>query len=240
MQINEWKEPKQIQRTKWTPQGWVISPVLANLFLHYALDKWMTLYYPAIPFERYADDCIYHCRTEAQAEKLRTEIINRLKKVWLELNLDKTKITYCKDGNRKGKYENEHFDFLWFTFMSRWARSIRWWLFTSFLPAVSNKAKKHIKQTIKSWKIYKKTGSSIEDIAKEINPTLNWWINYFGSYYKSELNDTLRYLNILLMRWARKKYKKYNRSYKKAWKLIQAISQREPTLFAHWNMYWTT
>jgi RNA-directed DNA polymerase len=142
--IERWlKAPRQeedgrlVPREKGTPQGGVISPLLANLFLHYALDRWLAVNYPQVPFERYADDAIVHCRTEGQAQEMRKAIAERLRSCGLELHPEKTKIVYCKDDSRKGTYSNESFDFLSYTFRPRKARNRKGKFFINFSPAVS-------------------------------------------------------------------------------------------------------
>ena len=158
-----------------SPQGSAISPVLANIFLHYALDLWLGREFPDVPFARYADDEILHCKTEAQAQVLREAIIERLAQVGLELNLDKTRIVYCKDSDRTGSYEHEQFDFLGYTFRPRLARSKTGKKFVSFLPAVSEDAAKAMRRTIKRWRLHLRSGSTLADLAQEINSTVRGW-----------------------------------------------------------------
>jgi hypothetical protein len=80
-----------------------ISPLLANLFLHYAFDAWMVREYPAVTFERYCDDAVVHCGGERQARQIRDAIAARMTQVGLELHPDKTRIVYCKDARRHGQ-----------------------------------------------------------------------------------------------------------------------------------------
>ncbi|HEX4865914.1 MAG TPA: group II intron maturase-specific domain-containing protein, partial [Acidimicrobiales bacterium] len=165
------------------------------MFLHWALDMWLVREFPAVPFERYADDEILHCKTKAQAEMLRDAIIERLAQVGLELNLDKTLIVYCKDSNRTGSHEHEQFTFLGYTFRPRRSRNRAGELFISFCPAVSEDATKAIRRTIKRWRLHLWSGATLADIAREINPTVRGWINYFGRFYRTELIWTLRRIN---------------------------------------------
>src|SRR6201988_235027 len=124
-----------IPRAKGTPQGGVASPLLANLFLHYVFDRWMTANFPQIPFERYADDAIVHCRTEKQAEMIRKAVAKRLSDCGLELHPEKTRIIYCKDDTRKGGHTDEKFDFLGYEFRPRESINRNGKVFTNFSPA---------------------------------------------------------------------------------------------------------
>jgi hypothetical protein len=214
--------------------GAVISPVLANLFLHYALDMWLVREFPDVPFERYADDVILHCTTKAQAQVLRDAIIERLAQVGLELNLDKTRIVYCKDANRKGSREHEQFTFLSYTFRPRLARSKAGVKFVSFLPAVSDDAAKDLRRKIKRWRLHLWSGRHLADLAQEINSTVRGWIGYYGRYYRTELIQTLKLINDYLVRWAMRKYKRLRRHPTRATRFLAAVAKREPRLFVHW------
>ena len=225
-----------VQRDRGTPQGGVVSPLLANLFLHYGIDDWMRRRYPEIPFERYADDVIIHCKTEAEAEELRTAIGKRLEECKLELHAEKTKIVYCKDDRRRGAYSDEKFDFLGFTFRSRWAKS-RWGKhFVNFSPAISNEATKSIRSKVRSWRLHRRSDKSLGDLARMYNPIIRGWINYYGSYYKSALYRVFYPLSRSLIRWAMRKYKKLRLHVQRAAYWLGSIAKREPNLFAHWQM----
>jgi len=239
--IERWlKAPAQlpdgtlIERTKGTPQGGVISPLLANLYLHHAFDEWMQQSYPTIPFERYADDIIVHCQSEKQAQRIRTRIKERLAEFKLELHPRKTKIVYCKDANRKGGYENEKFDFLGFEFRPREAMNRYGKCFLSFLPGVGKEAKKKVYQTIRDWRLQRRTSRTLEDIARYINPIISGWINYYGSYYKTALNPIIDHIDWKLVRWAARKYKRLKGSQRRATKWLNRIKEKEPSLFMHW------
>lgn len=228
-------ERKIEERTQGTPQGGVISPLLANLFLHYAFDMWMQKHYARNQFARYADDIIVHCQTLEEAETLKLAIEARLKECKLELHPEKTRIVYCKDDDRKGGHPQEQFDYLGYTFRPRQAKSKHGKYFVSFLPAISTKAEKRIRQTIREWKKRWQCGKSLEDIAEDINPRVRGWIIYYGKYYRSALVPLMNYLNKRLVRWAAKKFKRLKRSIRKGVNWIQRIIKKEPSLFVHWE-----
>jgi RNA-directed DNA polymerase len=241
--VERWlKAPLQLedgtlrQRDRGSPQGSAISPVLANIFLHYALDLWLGREFPAVPFERYADDAILHCKTKAQAHVLRDALIERLAQVGLELNLDKTRIVYCKDSDRTGSHEHEQFDFLGYTFRPRLARSKAGKKFVSFLPAVSDDASKRMRRTIKRWRLHLRSGSTLADLAQEINSTVRGWINYYGRFYRTELIQTLKLINHYLMRWAMRKSKRLRGHPTRAARFLTAVAERDRSLFAHWKL----
>ena len=225
-----------IPREKGTPQGGVASPLLANLFLHYALDRWLTVNYPRVPFERYADDVIVHCRTERHAQEVKAAIAKRLQTCGLELHPEKTKIVYCKDDFRKGTYPNEKFDFLGYTFQPRRSKNRKGKFFINFSPAVSNKAAKAIRDTIRSWNLPRRSDKAIEDLSRMFNPILRGWIQYYGRYYRSALYPTMRALDRDLALWAKRKYKKLRHHLRRATHWSARISRRDPKLFAHWHM----
>jgi RNA-directed DNA polymerase len=223
------------KRTKGTPQGGVISPLLANMFLHYAFDEWMKRNYPGNPFERYADDLVVHCKTEEEAIKLLEAMRERLQKCKLELHPEKTKIVYCKDSNRKGGSQHEKFDFLGYTFRPRSSMNKHGKLFTSFTPAMSDKAKQNKRDVIKSWLKEVKPTGIVEEFAKLANPAVTGWINYYGKYHASELWKTVQYLDENLIRWAKRKYKSLRHSWSKGNKWLDGIKIRQPNLFKHWQ-----
>ncbi len=230
------KEGELENRTKGTPQGGVISPLLANLFLHYAFDEWMKRNYPQNPFERYADDAVVHCKTEAEANNLRKAIEERLANCKLELHPEKTKIVYCKDDDRRKEYPNEKFDFLGYTFRARRSKN-RWGKhFINFTPAVSNKAKKKMTSTMRSWGMHLRSDKTLGDLSRMFNPIIRGWMNYYARFYKSELYSVAKIANRTLSRWAMRKYKKLKRHKRRAQQWIAKIAKREPTMFAHWQI----
>ncbi len=219
-----------------SPQGSAISPLLANIFLHYALDLWLAREYPAVPFERYADDVILHCKSEQQARVVLDAITRRLAQVGLELNPDKTRIVYCKDAKRTGSHEHERFDFLGYTFRPRLARSRSGGFFVSFCPAVADDAAKAIGRTIKRWRLHLWSGLTLADLAQAINPIVRGWINYYGRFYRSRLLSLLsERIEAYLVRWAMKKYKRLRGHPQRARRLLASVQRREPALFAHWQ-----
>jgi group II intron reverse transcriptase/maturase len=241
--IQRWLEaPVQLldgsleERTKGTPQGSVISPLLANLFLHYAFDKWMQRNCSSIPFERYADDLICHCTSQSQARLLLGKVRDRLVECKLELNLEKTKTVYCKDEQRKGNYSNVKFDFLGFTFQPRSVKTSKGRLFVGFNPAMSQKAAKTMRDEICSWQIHLRSDKSIEDLSRMFNPKLRGWVNYYGSFYRSELYKNLRSFSVILAKWAMRKYKRFKEHQRRASKWVSRIRKRSPYLFAHWQI----
>ncbi len=225
---------------KGTPQGGVISPLLANLFLHYAFDKWMERENPSISFERYADDAVCHCKSLTQAECLKKMLEERMKEVGLELHPEKTKIVYCKDDDRQGCYPCTCFDFLGYTFRARRSKN-RWGKhFINFSPAISNKAAKAIRQTSRKWHWPTRSDKDLEDLALIFNPIIQGWINYYGRYYKSALYPTFRCLNRRLVMWATRKYKRMRGHRRRAEHWLDRIARKQSYLFAHWRLLYAT
>jgi RNA-directed DNA polymerase len=225
-----------VARDRGTPQGSAISPLLANLFMHYAFDAWMVRELPGISFERYCDDAVVHCRSEKQARYVRDAIAARLAQVGLELHPDKTRIVYCKDADRRGSYELTKFTFLGYEFRPRLAKNKYGKNFVSFLPAVSTEAMKEMGREIRSWRMAKRSDKSLNDLALMFNSVVQGWINYYGRFYKSRLLYFLRRLNNHLVRWVCRKYKQRLRNRERramAW--LAEIARRSARLFAHWR-----
>ena len=219
-----------------TPQGGVISPCLSNLFLHYAFDKWMEKYHGDIPWCRYADDGLLHCNTERQAIEVHKQLEKRLAECGLYMHPDKTKIVYCKDGQRKGEYENTSFDFLGYTFKARRAVTKSKKLIIGFNPAVSKAAKSDMRHKIRGYQWPLRSDLSIQQIAATANPILRGWLNYYGRYNRSELDSIWRHFNTVLARWAKRKYKKLHRRNMGASKYIENTGKNRPHLFIHWRL----
>lgn len=223
-----------VERTAGTPQGGVISPILANLFMHYAFDKWMEKENPRNPWARYADDGLVHCRTRAEAEQLLEKLSKRMTECKLELHPEKTRIIYCKDSKRTGEYENTCFDFLGYTFRTRFARNNKGQFFIAFSPAVSKKACNSFIDRIREIR-RKTTCKSMEQLALILNPVMRGWANYFGCYNRSVMKHKLAKVNLALVIWATKKYKKL-RKISSAWKWLKRCASTQPNLFVHWEM----
>lgn len=224
------------QRDRGTPQGSAISPVLANLFLHYAFDAWMGREYPTVWFERYADDVVVHCISHDQAQRLASAIGNRMAEVGLRLHPAKTRIVYCKDGKRRLDYEHTEFTFLGFTFRARAARGRTGTKFTSFLPAVSKDARIKMGREVRRWRLHLRTGQTLDDLARVINPIVRGWMQYYGAFYRTALHPLLLRINAYLMRFIRRKYRRL-RPFKKAKAGWRRITGQQRRLFTHWA--WT-
>ena len=220
-------------RDRGTPQGSAVSPVLANIYMHYAMDMFLAREFPTVQFERYADDAVVHCVTERQAQQVWAALAKRMEEVGLRLHPDKTKIVYCKDSRRRGSFANTSFTFLGYTFGPRKARHPDGKAFTSFLPAVSPEALKEIGQRVREWRIHLRTRLDLNELADWINPIVSGWMTYYGRFYRSQLYPFLRRVNTYLMRWARKKYKRL-RGYKRFRAWWSGLIDREPGLFKHW------
>ncbi|MFI0425275.1 group II intron reverse transcriptase/maturase [Spongiactinospora sp. 9N601] len=225
------------EREQGTPQGSAVSPVLANLFLHYAFDVWMARNFPSVPFERYVDDAVVHCTSERQALAVRVAIGQRMEEVGLKLHPAKTKIAYCKDANWRGGYRHVSFDFLGYTFRPRQARNKQGRSFTAFLPAMSRDKLTAKGREVRRWQLHRRVNDTLADLAEAINPIVRGWMNYWGHFYRSQMYVLLRRIYTYLMRWARKKYRRL-RSSKRIQAWWERLVQQAPGLFAHWR--WTT
>ena len=232
----EWQAGRLQPRSCGTPQGGVISPLLANLFLHYAFDRWMRRSHPAVPFERYADDVICHCRSQSEAKRLMEAVRTRFESCGLQLHPEKTHVVYCRDSNRKASFTDVQFTFLGFAFRPRVARNHRGTIFTGFSPAVGPQALKRMRGRIRAIGLPSLVHLSIEDIAKVLNPVLRGWIQYYGRFHRTELVRKLyRYLDDRIAAWLRQKYKKLRGHRLRSWRLLARIKSCHRDLFAHWR-----
>ncbi|MEU8523963.1 group II intron reverse transcriptase/maturase [Streptomyces sp. NPDC048577] len=223
-----------LTRERGTPQGAPVSPVLANLFMHYAFDLWLEREFPTVSFERYADDAVIHCVSERQARHVLAALTDRMEEVGLRLHPAKTRIVYCKDGKRQGAYEHTAFTFLGYTFRARKNRDKHGRLFLSFDPAVSKDALKKMSAQVRSWHLHTRSDLSFPELARRINPVVAGWINYFGRFRPMELDPLLQRINAYLVRWIRQKYKRLAAK-RKALAKLREIAQRYPRMFAHWR-----
>ena len=228
------------QRTKGTPQGGIVSPTLANLYLHYAFDCWMKREFPRIPFARYADDVICHCSTEAQAKYLKNAIQQRFAACFLELHPQKTKIAYCCDDKRRGTYPVVQFDFLGYSFRPRQVKGSNGDLFVGFNPGISPKSATSIRKVMNGWQLHHRSDLSLDEIARMVNPSLRGWITYYGTYYRSALYRVMVHFDRYLTRWAATKYKSLKHRFAPAARWLRGVALRQPHLFAHWAEFRTT
>ena len=236
----ETHEGERIERTKGTPQGGVVSPLLANLFLHYAFDRWVSENLPGVPFCRYSDDGVLHCKSKAQAEMVIQKLGNRFRECGLELHPDKTQIVYCWDSNRKEEHPVNQFTFLGFTFCSRGAKKKDGTYFMGFLPGVSRDALRHMRQTIRRWKLQLKNSLELEDLSEKFNPILRGWQNYYTRFYGSAMSPVWQHVNYYLVHWMMRKYKQLSGHKTRASRKLRLLAEENPNLFAHWKAGYTS
>jgi group II intron reverse transcriptase/maturase len=227
----------QEERRQGSPQGSAISPLLANIYLHYAFDAWMHQRYPSVRFERYCDDIVVHATDRQQAELILAAIAERLAACKLAVNREKTRIVHCQDDRRRGGGGDSptRFDFLGYTFRARSCKDRRTGKsFLGFNPAMSEAAKKRIGQVIRRWRLHCRSDLNLTDLAQRINPVVRGWIAYYGRYFPSVVTPILKRINAYLMRWAQRTYKRLHRHPRRAWRFLATVATREPELFAHW------
>ena len=224
-----------IERTKGTPQGGVVSPLLANLFLHYAFDRWVSENLPGVPFCRYSDDGVLHCKSKVQAELVIQKLGERFGECGLELHPDKTQIVYCRDSKRKGNYPVTRFTFLGFTFCSREAVGKAGIYFTGFLPGVSTEALRHMRQTIRGWKLQLKSSLNLADLSVRFNPILRGWKNYYTRFYGSAMVSVWNHMDYYLVRWMMRKYKNLRQHKTKTIGRLELLKQEHPNVFVYWK-----
>jgi RNA-directed DNA polymerase len=223
-----------LERTRGTPQGSSVSPVLANLFLHYAFDMWLAREFPMVEFERYADDAVVHCVSERQALHVLEGLRVRMAEVGLALHPAKTKVVYCRDGKRCRDYGTTEFTFLGFTFRSRTAQNRDGELFMRFLPATSKDALKKISGQVRSWRLHTRIGSTFAQLARVINPIVTGWMRYYGAFHRSALYPLLGRINAYLVRWIQEKYRRLH-AVKKAQRAFKGATLAYPAMFGHWR-----
>jgi RNA-directed DNA polymerase len=223
-----------VERTKGTPQGSAVSPILANLFMHFAFDNWMARRFPDCPFERYADDAVVHCRSRRQADEVLDAIAERMSEVGLRLHPDKTRVVYCKDGKRRGDHDHTSFTFLGFGFRARKSVDKHGVSFTSFLPAMSPEALKAKGAELRALRIHRRTTLNLDDLAAWLNPIVAGWMQYYGRFYRSAMAPLLMRISTYLRRWAGKKYRRL-RSHGRFRKWWVGLLDRQPDLFVHWR-----
>jgi group II intron reverse transcriptase/maturase len=235
----ETEEGVQLLRDRGTPQGGVVSPILMNLFMHYAFDVWMERSNPTCPFARYADDAVVHCGNQQQAEQVMRSIAERLAACGLTMHPDKSKIVYCADSNRTKCFPDVQFTFLGFTFRPRKAMSRQRRVFTSFLPGVSADAKKRMRKVVRGWRIPRQTPATLAELAEQYNSVIRGWWSYYGSFYPTALRELARHIDRKLEHWARRKYNTLSRHKRRSVDWLRAMKERRPTLFHHWSFYET-
>jgi len=219
------------ERDKGTPQGGVISPLLANIYLHFTFDKWMQKHHSHIPFERYCDDIIIHCSTQRETEIMRRVIAERFRTCRLELNENKTHVVYCKSKGHREKHEKVSFDFLGYTFRPRLWKT-KTGLTLAFAPCMSQQAKLAAREKLRGLALYR-FQVSIQELAKKLNPMLRGWINYYCKYNKWSTIDLWMYVNDRLAMWVRA-----NRGFsiRRAFRWLKTIYKSQPGLFVHWEL----
>jgi len=232
----ETADGERLVRERGTPQGGVVSPILMNLFMHYAFDAWMQRTNPLCPFARYADDAVVHCRSREQAEELMRSIAWRLAECGLTMHPEKSKVVYCKDSNRTATYSHVHFTFLGFTFRPRRAISSQNRRFTNFLPGVSADALKRMRRAVRGWRIHRQTPATLADLAKQCNPAIRGWCNYYGAFYRTAMHRLFRYIDQRLEQWARRKYKTLLRRKRRSVDWLRRMKNEFPRMFHHWSV----
>lgn len=231
----EMEDGRQIARERGTPQGGVVSPLLANLFLHYAMDRWIRCHLPGVRFCRYADDGVVHCRSEVQARLVLRKLAGRLRECGLELHSEKTRIVYCQDVNRTARYPTVKFTFLGYSFQPRKAVDKYGRIYVNFSPAVSREAMKAMRQTVRGWHLQLKCDKSLGDLANMFGPVLRGWADYYGRFHRSALKPLWWHVNDYLVRWLQRKYKHFARGVIRAARALGRMAEREPKSFVHWE-----
>ena len=223
-------------RTKGTPQGGVISPLLANIYLHHGFDKWMDEVNPHNPFERYADDIVIHCSSKEEAEDLLEKLRARMQDYELELHSEKTKMVYCKNYQRNEKHDKNSFIFLSYSFQPRTIKSkfgnkktILW-----FSAAISQQAKASIREKLREILITQWSNQKLEWFAQKLNPKIRGWINYYAKFNRHKAYEVFYYLNGLIRQWIKNTYKIRGKTW--LYEKYQKIQSTHADLFYHWRL----
>jgi RNA-directed DNA polymerase len=222
-------------RDRGTPQGGCVSPLIMNLFMHYAFDRWIRREMPQCRFARYADDAVVHCQSEQMAQRVKQRLAERFAACGLELHPDKTRVVYCRDSNRRADYPVTQFSFLGFTFRARRAQARNGRLFMSFQPAVSCEAQTRMRQQIRSWHLPRQTPGTLAEFSANYDATLRGWWNYYGSFYPSAMACIFRHFDLALAYWARRKYKRLAGQKRRSGRWLMRVARREPHRFVHWR-----
>jgi len=231
----ETPEGTSVARERGTPQGGVVSPLLANLFLHYALDAWLRREMRSVRFCRYADDAVIHCQSEAQARLVLRKLEERLRACGLELHPEKTRIVYCHDVNRQGTYPTIHFTFLGYTFRPRKAVDKYGRVYVNFSPGVSREALRAMRQTVRGWHLQLMNDKELSDLSKMFGPVIRGWANYYGRFHSKALKPLWRHVNDYLVRWMRRKHKHLARGVTRAARALARLADSAPRSFVHWE-----
>jgi RNA-directed DNA polymerase len=231
----EGEDGKLLARTQGTPQGGVVSPLLANLFLHYVLDVWLARNMRSVRFCRYADDGVIHCKSEEQAKLVMRRVKARLRECGLEMHPEKSRIVYCWDINRQENYPVTQFTFLGYCFRPRKAVDKYGRIYVNFAPAVSREALTSMRQTVRGWHLQLKCDKSLEDLSNMFNPVLRGWANYYGRFYASALRPLWKNVNEYLSRWLMRKYKHLAKHRTNAFREVSRLASASPGMFVHWE-----
>jgi RNA-directed DNA polymerase len=224
-----------VARERGTPQGGVVSPLLANLFLHYALDAWLRREMRSVRFCRYADDAVIHCKSEVQARLVLRKLEARLRACGLELHPEKTRIVYCHDVNRQGTYPTIQFTFLGYTFRPRKAVDKYGRVYVNFSPGVSREALRAMRQTVRGWHLQLMNDKELSDLSNMFGPVLRGWANYYGRFHPTALQPLWRHVNDYLVRWMRRKHKRLARGVTRAARVLTRLADSAPRSFVHWE-----
>lgn len=226
---------KETPRVTGTPQGGVISPILANLFMHYAFDMWMQIHHPEAPFERFADDALIHCGTREEAENIRAELAKRFAECRLEMNEEKTRIAYCRSTSNTNDEPITTFEFLGYLFKPEYLKCKDGVLRVCFIAQVGKTGEQRLRDKVRAKQLKSMCGSTVEQIARELNPTVRGWINYFRKFSPSAMRTALQWVDEHIIGWAMKKYKTLRGSRRKARRWLERLREHSPDMFAHWK-----